>query len=250
MSIDSQQQFESMKEIGRIVANCLELLKLRARVGMTTLELDEIAAKYLAHHGAISAPKACYNFPGTVCISHEKAAAHGIPDQTVLRNGDLINIDVSASLNGFFADNGESFVIGKHEQKQQLCRVVKIALHRALKKIRSNRPINIIGQEVEKVARAHNLSIIQNLCGHGVGNSLHEAPDFIPSYYDKRDKRRLSQNMVIAVEPFLSNGATWIEQANDGWTLYHPHFYCVQKEHTVMVTQNGSFIFTQPTGDF
>jgi methionyl aminopeptidase len=252
MSIDTQQQFESMKHIGRIVANCLELLKARARPGMSTLELDEIGAKYLASLGAISAPKACYHFPGSVCLSHEYVVAHGIPNQTVLQKGDLLNIDVSASLNGFFADNGESIVIGKnvHFNKEKLCHGVRWALNQALKKIRSNCSINVIGKEVEKVARTHGLTIIKNLCGHGVGQSLHEEPNFIPSYVDKRDKRRLQENQVLAIEPFLSLGATWVEEAHDGWSLYHPDYYSAQKEHTIMVTKQRPFIFTTPDKAF
>lgn len=250
MSIDTQQQFESMLEIGRIVANCLELLKARARVGMSTLELDEIAGKFLAAEGAISAPKQCYNFPGNFCLSHELIVAHGIPSDTLLREGDLLNIDVSASLNGFFADNGESIVIGKHAKKEQLCQSVRTALTKALAKVRANSPINVIGSEVEKLARHHSLTVIKNLCGHGVGLSLHEEPELIPSYFDKRDKRRFRENQVVAIEPFLSQGATWVDEAEDGWSLYHPHFYSVQKEHTVMITKNKPFIFTKATKSF
>src|SRR5690606_16892444 len=228
MSIDTEQQFESMKHIGRIVANCLALLKARARVGMTTAELDEIAANFLASHGAVSAPKACYNFPGHVCLSHEYVVAHGVPNQPVLKDGDLLNIDVSASFNGYFADNGESIVIGQNTAKEKLCHAVRQALTQAIRNIRANGPINVIGREVEKVAHAHNLTIIKNLCGHGVGRSLHEEPNYIQSYVDKKDRRRFLENQVVAIEPFLSLGAQWVDEASDGWSLFHPHYYCAQ----------------------
>lgn len=250
MSIDNEQQFESMKAIGAIVANCLELLKARAKPGITTLELDEIAGQFLSEHGAISAPIAVYNFPGHTCLSHELIAAHGVPNETVLREGDLLNIDVSASLNGFFADNGESIVIGSHAKKEFLCESVRKALKAALKTIRVAAPFNNIGKEVEKIARANNLTIIKNLCGHGVGGSIHEAPDYIPSYFDRRDKRRFSENQVVAIEPFLSFGATMVDELKDGWSLAHPKFYTAQREHTIMVTRNQPFIFTKPTRDF
>ena len=247
MSIDTLEQFENMKKIGRIVANCLEYLKAKATPGMTTLELDFLAQKFLTNAGAISAPKSVYQFPGQTCISVEKAVAHGIPNETILKDGDLINIDVSAHLNGYFADNGESFIVGKpNALKIKLCETVKKCLLVAIDNIKDGVLIRSVGKKIEQIASDNNLTIIKNLGGHGVGRSLHEEPKFIPSYFDLNDKRKFKEKQVIAIEPFVSNGADWILEAKDGWTLYHSHFYTAQKEHTLMVTKKKPFIFTIP----
>ena len=252
MIIQNEQQLEEMKKIGAIVANCLALTKAKARAGMSTRELDEIAAEFLKAHGAISAPISCYKFPGHTCISVEKAAAHGIPGDTILKDGDLINIDVSAHLNGFFADNGESFIVGGKgtKTKQKLIKAVREALDAAVSKAQAGALISDLGSAVETVARKHKFTIIQNLGGHGIGKTLHDEPEFIASYFDKKDKRRLKEGTCLAVEPFLSNGGDWVEEADDGWTLYQDRFYAAQKEHSIVVTKKEPIILTIPTMNF
>jgi len=251
MSIDNEIQFEKMKEIGAIVANCLEYLKSEARTGITTAELDYLAGIFLNKYGAVSAPKSEYNFPGFVCFSHEHEVAHGIPSKKVLKNGDLLNIDVSASKDGYYADNGESFVVGNvGNKKNHLCKHVKNVLNIALDTARSGVKINRVGLAVEQYAKKNKLTVIRDLGGHGVGNSLHEEPEFIGSFCDPRDKRIFTENLVVAIEPFLSNGAHHINEASDGWTLYHDSFYSVQKEHTLMIRKGKPYIFTRPTMNF
>ena len=250
MKINSPEQFEAMKKIGIIVANCLAYLKAKTVVGMSTLEVDHLAAEYLAEHGAVSAPKVTYDFPGFTCISVEKDCAHGIPSDRILKDNDLVNIDVSASLDGFFADNGESFVVGNASpEKQFLCDAVKTALNRSIQNAKAGVPLRFLGRTVEQVARKKKLRVIENLGGHGVGRSLHEEPSFIPGFEDKKDKRILRENQVIAFEPFLSTHSNLVQQKDDGWTLY-ANGYTVQKEHTLMVTKNKPYIFTQPTKSF
>lgn len=252
MSIDNEIEFEKMQEIGSIVANCLEFLKTKSVEGITTRELDHLAAQFLNKYGAISAPQSSYGFPGHVCISVEHEVAHGIPSDRVLKDGDLINIDVSASKEGFFADNGESFVIGnRNKKKKALCTHVRNALGFALKSARSGQKINRIGLAVEEYAKKNKLTVIRDLGGHGVGRSLHEEPKFIGSFCDTTDNRILNENLVVAIEPFLSNGAHYIDESTDGWTLFHDNYYSVQKEHTVMIRKGKDpFIFTQPTMRF
>ena len=248
MTIETEQQFNAMKEIGAIVANCLAFLKSIAKPGMTTLELDDAAGKFLAKEGAESAPKTVYNFPGHTCISVERDAAHGIPGERALQVGDLINIDVSAHKNGYFADNGESFIIGKgSKSKTKLCRAVKQALNEAIAAAQADQLISNVGRAVESYASSQKMTVIRNLGGHGVGRSLHETPKFIPSFYDKKDQRVFTANQVVAIEPFLSNGGVEVDQAEDGWTLYLDHHYAAQKEHTIMITKHQPVIFTQQT---
>lgn len=250
-SVLSPEEFESMKKIGAIVANCLQYLKAQTRPGITTLELDHMAAQFLAEYGAISAPISTYQFPGTVCISVEHEAAHGIPGERVIEDGDLVNIDVSAHLDGWYADNGQSFVVGEGAPiKHTLCSVAEEALDVALSKAVAGNRISELGRAIENLVRPKKLSVIQNLGGHGVGRSLHEPPEFIPSFFDRRDRRVLKEHTIIAVEPFISNGARSVQEASDEWTLYHPKCYIAQREHTVMITKKEPIIFTIPTKEY
>lgn len=251
MSIETERQFEALQKIGEIVANCLVTMKSSARVGMTTLELDHIGGSFLQRYGAVSAPKSVYNFPGHTCISVEKSGVHGVPNNATLKKGDLINIDVSAQLDGYFSDTGSSFILGKSEniEKENLCISTKKALKIALKHVSHGRAFNQMGLAVEKHALNSGLSVIRNLGGHGVGGTLHEEPEFIANYYDKRDRRKFQKNSVVAIEPILSTGAEVLDDLGDGWTLYHPRYFTAQFEHTVMVTEGKPYIFTKPTID-
>ena len=251
MIIENDKQLQSMKKIGEIVANCLQLLKVKAQPGMTTKELDEIAGKYLAEFGAVSAPISCYKFPGHTCISVNNESAHGIPGDKVLQDGDLINIDVSAQLDGFFGDNGESFVLGKGTKiKNKLCRVVKDALDVAIANAVAGRNINELGRAVQQVAKKNKLTVIENLGGHGIGKTLHDQPDFIPSFFDPDDSRKFKENCCVAIEPFVSNGGNWVDEADDCWTLYLDKHLSAQKEHSVVITKKKPIILTIPTKTF
>lgn len=248
MSIETEKQFEGMKAIGQIVANCLELMKSSARPGMRTEELDAVGAKFLKKFGAISAPIKMYDFPGTTCISVEHEGVHGVPGPQVLREGHLINIDVSAELNGCFADTGASFVLGKGSiEKQNLCIATRKALKLALKYVSHGKPLNQMAKEIQTFVHKQGLSVIENLGGHGVGTSLHEEPEFIANFFVKNDKRVFQENSVVAIEPIISTGARVLVDKGDGWTLHHPDFFTAQFEHTVMVTKGRPFIFTKPS---
>lgn len=248
MSIETENQFEGVKAVGEVVANCLALMKFSAQPGMTTAELDEIGAKFLKKYGANSAPKSVYNFPGSTCISVEHEGVHGVPGSQVLKEGFLINIDVSAELDGFFADTGGSFVLGNGSlKKQNLCVSTKKVLKIALKNVAHGKAFNKMGMAIQKYAEREGLTVIQNLGGHGVGHSLHEEPEFIANFFVKKDRRTFKKNSVVAIEPIISTGAEILVDKGDGWTLHHPDHFTAQFEHTVMVTNNQPFIFTKPT---
>jgi methionyl aminopeptidase len=248
MSIETEKDLIALRKIGRIVANCLQTMGRALEPGMTTRELDEIGRIYLEFHGANSAPQLTYNFPGTTCISVNEQAAHGIPGDKVLLASDLVNIDVSAELNGYFADTGGSFIIPPESNlKKNLCIVTKRALELAMREARAGRPLNLIGRAIETHARQNNLTVIENIGSHGVGRALHEEPDFIPGYYDPKDKRILKENQVITIEPFLSTGAREVFDAGDGWTLTTSKRYLTaQYEHTMVITKGRPIIMTLP----
>lgn len=246
MTIETENDVVKLKEIGKIVSNTLKLMMNEAKVGMTTLELDLIGAAYLEKHSAVSAPKLMYNFPGTTCISVNEDIAHGIPGDRILKDGDIINIDVSAELNGYFADTGGSFVLGKSSEVQKkVMRATREALESAIAVAKAGRPINLIGKAISSVAKKYNLKIIENLGSHGVGRSLHEDPTFIAPYFDPRDRRILKEGQVITIEPFLSTKTKWVEEAKDGWTLFtEPGSVSAQYEHSMIITNYKPIILT------
>jgi methionyl aminopeptidase len=213
---------------------------------MTTAELDALGASWLREHGARSAPQLAYNFPGATCISVNEQAAHGIPGPRVIQPGDVVNIDVSAELDGYFADTGGTRVVPPSTAiKDRLCRATKLALRDAVAEARAGNKINRIGKAVQRVAKANEFRIIKNLAGHGVGRSLHEAPESIPGYFEPRDTREFREGMVVAIEPFLSTKSTIVEEADDGWTLVGvPGNLSAQYEHTVIVTRGEPIILT------
>jgi methionyl aminopeptidase len=248
MSIESEKDLIALRKIGHIVANCLQMMGRSLEPGMTTLELDSIGKKFLQYHGARSAPQLTYDFPGTTCISVNEQAAHGIPGSKVLNSSDLVNIDVSAELDGYFADTGGSFIIPPESiLKRNLCRATKRALELAINEARAGRLLNGIGRVIESEARRNRFTVIENIGSHGVGRALHEEPGFIPGYYDPKDKRVLKENQVITIEPFLSTGAREVFDTGDGWTLAtSARFLTAQYEHTMVITKNRPLIMTLP----
>jgi methionyl aminopeptidase len=244
MSIDSENDLIALRKIGLIVANCLRAMGRALEPGMTTQELDNIGRKFLEFH----APQLIYNFPGATCISVNEEAAHGIPGAKILAASDLVNIDVSAELDGYFADTGGSFIIPpESEVKKNLCRATKQALDLAIKEASAGNFLNRIGRAIETHARRNHLTVIENIGSHGVGKALHEEPTFIPGYYDPKDKRILKENLVITIEPFLSTGATEVFDTGDGWTLATSKKYLTaQYEHTMVITKGKPLIMTLP----
>lgn len=247
MTIETEEDLVQLKIIGRIVAETIKIMGDAIEPGITTLELDQIGKQHLDFHGARSAPQLVYNFPGTTCISVNESIAHGIPSNRALQSGDLINIDVSAELNGYFADSGHSFIVQPNadKSKKELLRATKQALNKAIDEVKDGMPVNIIGKTIEKHARKSGYSIIRDLGSHGVGRSIHEEPGFIAPYFDPSDKRMLKNGMVITIEPFLSTGATSIYQDRDGWSLKtDKKFMSAQFEHTMVITKNKPILIT------
>ena len=248
MIVKTEADLEGLKKIGKIVANCLQYMSLKVEPGMTTKELDNLGGAFLEKHGARSGPMLVYNFPGYNCISLNHEAAHGVPSDKKIQKGDLINIDVSAELNGYFADNGGSFVVPPGRKEDfKLLEATRLALESAISGVKAGEKISQIGYNIEKVAKEYGYSIIENLGSHGVGKSLHEEPKFIASYFDRADQRRLKEGHVITIEPFLSTGAQFVDEADDQWTLVTaPHHRTAQFEHTMVVLKDRALILTHP----
>ncbi len=248
MSINSEKDLDGLRKVGQIVARCLRYMQSKLEPGITTAELDDLGGRFLEIHGAKSAPRLTYNFPGNTCISVNEEAAHGIPGSRLLQAGDLVNIDVSAELEGYFADTGGSAVIPPESKLHlHICAVARQALENAMLEARSGAKLNRIGHAIETEAIRNGFTVIENLRSHGVGRALHESPKFIAGYYDKRDKRILRENQVITIEPFISSGAREVFENGDGWTLVtNPGIFTAQYEHTIVITKGKPLIMTLP----
>ena len=249
MTITHQDELDGLQVIGRIVANTMHAMATAMQPGMTTRELDRIGQDLLEKEGAVSAPQATYDFPGTTCISVNEEIAHGIPGDRRLAQGDLVNIDVSGSFNGYFADTGASFALGPvRPALQQLCHDGKRAMHIGIAQVGHDKPLAGIGTAIGAFASRRGYTLIRNLASHGVGKALHEAPEEVPTWPTKGDKRRIHDGLVLTVEPFLSRGGRWAtSRADDDWTLYSaPAAPVVQYEHTVVATRRGPIIVTLP----
>ncbi len=238
MIVKNEAELTGLRAAGRAVRMAFDAMKAEARAGVSTVELDQLGAKVLAEHGALSAPQLFYDFPGATCISVNEEAAHGIPGERVLAQGDMINIDVSASLDGLVADMGESFMIGQGDDEQlRLIAAVQRAVRSAADGMRAGSPLNNIGRTVSEVARGEGFSIVENLGSHGLGRSLHEAPSYVP-IDNPKEKRRLQAGLVMTLEPFFATGARWVDEEDDGWTLTVPAGTRVaQFEHTFVIRE-------------
>lgn len=246
MTIDSENDIRQLKAIGRICAQGLKIMMQAVRAGMSTRELDQIGFEFLTSEGARSAPKVTYDFPGTTCISISPVIAHGIPCETILKADDLIHIDVSAELDGYFADTGASLAVStKRPEVRRLLKATRSALDKALLTVRAGQRLNEIGKAVFKEAHNNGFNVINELTGHGIGHKLHDKPTEILNFFNPRDQRIMNEGLVLAIEPFLTTGSGRIVQENDGWTLRTAdRKIAAQFEHTVIVTKDQPIILT------
>ncbi|WP_226527160.1 type I methionyl aminopeptidase [Metabacillus niabensis] len=246
MIAKTEEDFNGLKEIGKIVASIREELVQKTKVGITTKELDDMAGNLFEEYGAISAPKGEYNFPGYTCISVNEEVAHGIPGSRVIEDGDLVNIDVSGSKNGYFADTGISFVVGNGAPElTKLCHTAVEAFEAGLKRVKPGSKKSRLGKAVVATARENGFTVIMNLTGHGIGRTIHEAPHHIYNYYEPSDDELLKEGMVIAFEPFISTREEEVFQyEDDEWTFVTENSFVAQCEHTIIITKEGPIVIT------
>ena len=246
MTIDGDDDLDGLRRAGAAVAEARDAALAVVRPGTTTGELDAVAREVLRRHGARSAPRLAYDFPGTICVSVNAEAAHGVPSHgRSLVEGDLVNIDVSAELDGYWADTGASAPVGRvSTTASRLLDATRLANRDALRVARAGRPLRHIGRAVERRARRHGFEVVANLCGHGVGRHIHEEPS-VPNVEDRRDRTVLWEGLVLAVEPFLSVSATSAHTTRDGWTLRSADgSLTAQFEHTIVVTRGEPLVMT------
>lgn len=251
MSITNEAELVGMKKASEAVAVTLREMVKYARPGITTKELDEFGNSILQSYGAKSAPYLTYGFPGYTCISVNNEFCHGIPsDKRILKEGDLINIDVSAELDGFWSDNGSSFVLGRDiHGYQKLVDASKDILQKAINNIKGGVKIADIGWLIETEAKKKGLTVVKNITGHGVGRSLHEEPFEIANYRDRFNRERFKKNAVVAIETFISTKSTMAITLSDDWTMVgNKGGFMAQHEHTIVVTDGKPLILTAMNG--
>lgn len=248
MIVQNEKELQALQRIGEICGETLKHMLAHVEPGITTLELDRIGADFLTKHGAASAPITAYKYPGWTCISLNDEAAHGIPGKKVVRAGDIINIDVSAVLEGFWADTGASMVVPPiRPEYSRLCQFATDALYAGIGAAHAGQPISNIGRAIEAVARKGKYAIIRDLNGHGVGRHIHESPS-VPAY-NNGGKEVLQEGVVITIEPFLNVGKGKIITDQDGWTLRTPdRTVSAQFEHTVVIAGNEPILITRVPG--
>lgn len=251
MSITKTSELLGMKKVSEAVAYTLREMIQYAQPGMTTKQLDDYGAAILRAYGARSAPYETYKFPGYTCISVGKEFCHGIPSpKRVLQEGELINIDVSAELDGFWSDNGASFVLGEDKfGHQKLVDASKDILKKAIFNIKGGVKIADIGGLMELEAKKAGYKVIKNLGGHGIGRRLHEQPDELLNYKNRFDQRRFKKHAVVAIETFISTDSTYAVEQADGWTMLgNKGGYMAQHEHTIVITDGQPVILTEGNG--
>jgi methionyl aminopeptidase len=245
MSVDTPEELAGLRRAGRVVAATLREVARRVRPGITTAELDAHAAQVFARHGARSAPALVYGFPGTICISVDDEAVHGIPGRRRLKAGELVKLDVTAELDGFFADAAISVPVGVVKPRVgRMAATAQAALRQGLKAARAGAPLNAIGAAVQEEAERRGCAVLGELTGHGIGRSIHEEPT-VPSVYVPGLDAPLREGTVITIEPILGLGSGDVRAGSDGWTILTADGApSAHAEHTLVVTDGDPLVLT------
>lgn len=243
------EEVENLKIASDIAATILKELTQKVKEGVTTESLDNVAKEMLSDLKAISAPHYFYNFPKQTCISINEEVAHGIPsEKKVIKEGDMVNVDVSVVYNGFVSDNGATVYLGDNSELKNLCEVSKRALYKSIEIVKPGVKVNEIGRIIEQEAFKNGFKVIKNLCGHGVGTKLHEEPTEIPNYHDIFNKKKIKEGNVLAIETFVSTKSDYIKEKGKWVLIAEKGGYVAQYEHTVLVTEDGFEILTHKNG--
>jgi methionyl aminopeptidase len=245
MSIESAADLDGITRVGRAVARILQEMEATVRPGLSTAQLDALGAAAMRRLGVRSAPRQTYGFPGFTCISVNDEIVHGVPGPRRLRFGDVVKIDVTVEAAGYVADAARTVIVGPASPKAvRLHASAVAALRAALAVARAGELVSIIGRAVEARAHADGFAVVRELCGHGVGRTIHEKPQ-VPNYENRFQRDVLTRGLVIAIEPMLAaRPARAIEDA-DGWTIRtHNGAIAVHEEHTVIIGDGAPMVVT------
>ena len=246
MSIDNPEDWEGLRAIGRVVRQVLDEMRAAVRPGVTTGELDAVAARVLASHGARHAPRLDYDFPGDSCISVNDEAVHGVPGSRVVRAGDLVKLDVVAEMNGYYADAAITVPVPPvTDESQRLVACARSAFEKAAEVARVGNCVSDIGRAVEAEVKRHGFLVLRELAGHGIGRKIHEPPS-VPNHFDWRARQPLTDGLVITIEPIIASRSGRVVEDADGWTLRTADgSLAAHYEHTLVVTRGAPVVLTE-----
>ncbi len=243
--LKSKEEIEIMRRAGNVVAKALDMVGENIHAGMTTAELDTIIEDFLRSHGAVPAFKGYHGFPASACISIDEEVVHGIPGKRVIKEGEIVSVDLGSIVDGFYGDSARTFAIGEiDESRRELMEWTKKSLQAGIDKARKGNKLGAISSAVQQVAESRGYGVVRDLVGHGIGRNLHEEPQ-VPNFGSPDDGPVLATGMVIAIEPMITMGTYRVKTLPDGWTVVtadgqpSAHF-----EHTVAITDNGPDVLT------
>lgn len=249
--LKSQREIDAIRRSGRLAREVLEHLGSMVRPGITTQELDEEAYRRITAAGAVPAPLNYNGFPKSICTSINEVVCHGIPERRALREGDIINIDVTTNLEGFHGDCSKTFLVGDvTPAAAALVDVTRECLDAAIRIVAPGVPLGEIGNVIHDIADRHGYGVVDEFCGHGIGRNFHEPPS-IYHFRNDRSKKRMKAGMVFTIEPMINEGVPGTRVLGDGWTaITLDEKLSAQFEHTVAVTEDGFDVLTALDGEF
>lgn len=250
VNIKSHSEIEKMRKAGRITGGALVAAGKAVRPGMTTKELDTVVRKYITSHGAKPSFLGYGGFPGSACISINDVVIHGIPDSRVIKEGDIVSVDVGAYIGGFHGDSCKTFAVGEiSDEAKALMKSTQDSLYLAISMVKPGVRLGDIGAAIQKHNESNGFGVVRDFVGHGVGRDLHEEPE-VPNFGKAGHGLRLREGMVIAIEPMITAGDPAIKVLSDGWTtVTRDHRPAAHFEHTIAVTADGAYILTNPDED-
>lgn len=251
INIKSESEIESMRKAGKLAAQVLNLAETLIEEGVSTQKINDICHQYTIDKGAISAPLNYQGFPKSVCTSVNNVVCHGIPSPaTILKNGDIINVDITVIVEGFHGDTSRTFMVGDVDpQTQELVKKTQEAMYVGIECVKPNAFFGDIGRHIERFIKPLGYGIVRDLSGHGIGKKFHEDPTVM--HHKTRDKgKRMKPGMTFTIEPMINIGSYEVyTDSHDGWTVYtRDSSMSAQFEHTVLVTDSGYEILTQADG--
>ena len=238
-------EFKKLRNAGKISSQCLDFISDKIKPGVKTKEIDDLCVNFLKKHNAVSAPLFYRGFPKSICTSVNHVVCHGIPSEKILKEGDIVNVDITSFVDGFHGDTSRTFCVGKVSVKaKNLVETTKEALERSIKILKPGIYLGDIGFEIQNFVEKNGYSVVRDFCGHGVGRNFHEEPNIL-HYGKKGTGPKLEEGMVFTIEPMINAGKYETKLLNDGWTaVTKDKSLSAQFEHTVGITNNGYEIFT------
>ena len=243
--IKTEEQIEGIRKSSRLTHDILDMLEERIVAGITTDDINRWVHEYTLAHGAVPAPLNYRGFPKSVCTSLNNVVCHGIPDDTVLREGDILNVDVTSILDGYYGDSSRMFLIGEvSEEARRLARVTRECLMLGIEQVRPGATLGDIGHVIQQHAERHSYSVVRDYIGHGTGIQFHEPPN-VYHFGKPGTGVVLAPNMIFTIEPMINAGGYQVEVLGDGWTVVTADgSLSAQWEHTVRVTRGGVEVLT------